>query len=96
MCKIEFSVPSNLRAHVRTHHEGFRFYCSQCPKNFFAKDSLDRHELTHAGVKEFQCEICPSAFYTHKELVRHQKYHQVGLYIFYIVVISNYYVLDPT
>ncbi|KAJ8932202.1 hypothetical protein NQ318_002836, partial [Aromia moschata] len=67
---------SNLRAHEKKYHEGVRFYCSKCTKEFLSKSSLDRHEKIHNGVKDFQCADCTSAFYTKKELLKHQKYHQ--------------------
>ncbi|XP_063930701.1 zinc finger imprinted 3-like isoform X2 [Zophobas morio] len=69
-------VRSNLRAHEKKHHEGVRFYCSQCTKAFCSKCSLERHERIHTGIKDFKCQACPSAFYTKKELLKHQRYHQ--------------------
>ena len=64
-----FSMPYNLTAHVKEHHEGIirprreysralSFHCQLpgCGKRFDRESRLVEHMRTHSGEKPFQCD----------------------------------------
>ncbi|XP_063697464.1 MDS1 and EVI1 complex locus protein EVI1-A [Culicoides brevitarsis] len=77
-CKkvAEFSDPSNLQRHIRTHHVGARSHaCPECGKTFATSSGLKQHTHIHSSVKPFQCEVCYKAYTQFSNLCRHKRMH---------------------
>ncbi|KAI8804189.1 hypothetical protein BJ742DRAFT_826078 [Cladochytrium replicatum] len=69
-----FDTMSNLRAHVRLHHDkGRTLSCTECSKTFLRKQDLDRHTATHLPneEKEHCCELCEMRFSRRDALISH-------------------------
>ena len=58
--------------HVHSEHEGKRYKCEDCGKEYRSKDNLGRHRKIHAGVR-FDCPHCPASFGQKAPLTRHIK-----------------------
>uniref|UniRef100_A0A336LKQ1 CSON011437 protein n=1 Tax=Culicoides sonorensis TaxID=179676 RepID=A0A336LKQ1_CULSO len=72
----EFSDPSNLQRHIRTHHVGARSHaCPECGKTFATSSGLKQHTHIHSSVKPFQCEVCYKAYTQFSNLCRHKRMH---------------------
>ncbi|KAI8803776.1 hypothetical protein BJ742DRAFT_827443 [Cladochytrium replicatum] len=78
-----FRSASNLRNHIKLHHEvGRTFSCEAagCDKMFFRKQDLERHASTHLpkGVKPFECDACGTRFTRADALSRHFRANRCG------------------
>ncbi|KAI8810385.1 hypothetical protein BJ742DRAFT_801644 [Cladochytrium replicatum] len=78
-----FRSASNLRNHIKLHHEvGRTFACetASCDKMFFRKQDLERHASTHLpkGVKPFECDACGTRFTRADALSRHFRANRCG------------------
>lgn len=72
----EFTDPSNLQRHIRTHHVGARSHaCPECGKTFATSSGLKQHTHIHSSVKPFQCEVCFKAYTQFSNLCRHKRMH---------------------
>lgn len=72
----EFTDPSNLQRHIRTHHVGARSHaCPECGKTFATSSGLKQHTHIHSSIKPFQCEVCLKAYTQFSNLCRHKRMH---------------------
>ncbi|XP_022320589.2 transcription factor IIIA-like [Crassostrea virginica] len=46
-CQRSYLEPRNLYAHVRSFHDGHKFTCDECQKQFTTKQRLNHHRRTH-------------------------------------------------
>ena len=66
-------VPGNLVRHYESIHEGKRYHCEHCGKNFTQQSQLKSHkESAHQGIR-YHCNFCSRVFTIKGELNRHKK-----------------------
>ncbi|XP_058834104.1 zinc finger protein ZFP2-like [Topomyia yanbarensis] len=80
VCKLDFSLLEEKRAHVKTVHPSEvtkrSFICALCSASFDCRARLKDHWLTH-GERRFNCKFCPKKFHTHARLRKHMRSHRV-------------------
>ena len=77
-CDKQFKSESQMKAHHRVHHNGFKFACTLCPAKFIYKNQYESH-LVHEHNQERQhaCEYCGQRFIQKSHYNRHIKlYHR--------------------
>ena len=60
-----------LKDHVKVRHEGFRFNCDLCEREFTQSSNLNYHKIAHSGKVAFKCSKCPRSFYETARLKKH-------------------------
>ena len=75
--KLFYSI-GNMRAHVKSHHDGKgRFHCQMCEKTFSSKISLQYHEkCSHSNGGQIACENCDEKFSNFDSYSSHRKSHR--------------------
>ena len=80
LCGKQFLRNSSLYTHVKTIHEGIRFKCNVCKRDFSSKQMAVTHEFNVHGEGENtvrKCETCGEEFRYFSNLNRHiKKIHQ--------------------
>ena len=76
-CKICGSYVTGYLEHLKTHKEGKRFKCPQCPKTFSRSHGIHNHMLTHTGERPHLCYVCGASFKLKDSLREHTARHQV-------------------
>lgn len=71
LCDRIFATPHQLRLHGTVEHNGFRFQCTQCRKQFRHNQHFKQHINHHSATKSFICEACGKALKTKGSLDRH-------------------------
>ena len=62
-CGAAYFTKHGLTKHIKRVHEGLRYNCLKCDKNFSEKNVLKHHmESVHEGKRKFPCELCPKTF----------------------------------
>ena len=70
-CDYSCRRKDQIKLHQATKHEGFRFKCTKCEKEFLCVTHRNRHiRLEHEGFR-FQCDQCDYAAKTKPSLQRH-------------------------
>ena len=64
----------NYKSHMQA-HEGIRYHCQYCSKEFVAKKSLQYHLSQHTGQYRFTCEECGEGFNDKSKFQKHVKLH---------------------
>ena len=63
----------NLGEYKRAVHEGIKFPCGQCGKQFSHKGDVAKHQrAVHAGIK-YPCGQCDKEFSSMTNLARHRR-----------------------
>lgn len=65
--------------HLQQHkkcHEGQRYGCEHCGKQFTHPRNLQRHRLIHTGARPYVCPQCNKAFNQSTHLYKHINIHQ--------------------
>lgn len=71
ICDRIFATPHQLRFHGTVEHNGFRFQCTKCPKQFRHNQHFKQHINHHSATKSFICDACGKAVKTKGTLDRH-------------------------
>ena len=58
-----------------TVHNGIRFHCEDCKKQFSSKANLRRHMIIHSGEKLYNCKQCFKSFNQNSHLKAHTLVH---------------------
>jgi len=74
-CDKRFHSRTRYSMHIKTQHEGLKYECKLCGKEFLSSDGLKAHRNIHMGVKPYQCDQCGSAFFDSRKLGLHMKKH---------------------
>ena len=62
-----------LTTHIKSVHEGVKYACNQCDKQYTDHSSLRKHiQSTHEGV-EYACNECDQQFTQQTTLTTHMK-----------------------
>ena len=73
VCGRGFNCINSFRVHCRN-HEGYRYQCSQCVRDFASSASHRVHVLRdHEKVKKYQCKYCGQRFWDSSNLSKHVK-----------------------
>lgn len=67
------AVPSQLKYHIKYHHDPDIYRCKICNSQEFDPKSLEQHQRRIHGVKDLVCTICDTAFLKEAFLERHNK-----------------------
>ena len=59
-CDSKYTFKRGLRRHIKSTHEGVKYFCNQCDMQFTRNDHLNTHIQTmHEGVKyKYACNKC--------------------------------------
>jgi len=74
-CHEQFSCPSKLASHLRSHPEIDPLKCPVCSKEYSSSTSLTTHLRTHTGEKPFSCSHCHKSFNQSSHLTTHMRVH---------------------
>ena len=67
-------VPNTIQEHIKAVHEGVKFKCESCNKEFNKKQIMRRHmKYIHEGQRNFSCKICAYQAYQSSDLKLHVK-----------------------
>ena len=73
-CPLMFTLPINLKRHIKRVHEGIKNHqCDVCEKKFASKNEVKEHMTMHTGEKAYKCEECGKAFSQLSSLYGHRK-----------------------
>ena len=72
-CENRYLDRNCYRRHVKIEHEGLRYECKLCGKEFRNAEGLKNHRNIHLGIKPFLCDKCDSAFTNSACLRKHMK-----------------------
>ena len=72
-CENRYLDRNCYRRHVKIEHEGLRYECKLCGKEFRNAEGLKNHRNIHLGIKPFMCDKCDSAFTNSACLRKHMK-----------------------
>lgn len=76
MCEKQFSISTELDAHIHSHKEEFPFECTICQKRVKSKEALRMHIMRmHSGETSISCEICQKKFKYSSTYQKHMKDH---------------------
>ena len=77
-CDKSFHSETQMRAHYRVHHTGFKFECFICPAKFIYKNQYESHMVhEHNQERQHACEYCGQRFIQKSHYNRHVKlYHR--------------------
>ena len=76
LCEKRFYSKQHLKVHIQSAHEGKRFKCNSCEKEFKSNSILRKHNLIHDGVS-FACNSCDKKFSRREMLREHeQSFHK--------------------
>ena len=74
LCRRGFIRSGHYKEHMRS-HEGLKYNCEYCSKQFIYKQDLQYHLSTHTGNYRFLCEKCKTGFNKksqfEKDLINH-------------------------
>ena len=75
-CGKSYFDAGTLRRHIRTIHEGHKYYqCKSCDKPFIRAECLKKHiQTVHEGYKYYICDSCGKSFSTTENLKNHISY----------------------
>uniref|UniRef100_A0A0L8H4Y4 C2H2-type domain-containing protein n=1 Tax=Octopus bimaculoides TaxID=37653 RepID=A0A0L8H4Y4_OCTBM len=74
-CSKQFTKPSQLLYHTRSHTGERPFKCDVCDKAFVSNSHLLRHSRTHSSVKSHICDTCGRGFSQRYSLMTHENIH---------------------
>ena len=70
---VKISHEGGIAKHQRAVHEGIKYPCGQCGKQFSRKGDVATHQKAiHEGVK-YPCGQCDKEFSSKTSLARHQR-----------------------
>ena len=76
MKKVGKNNKTKLKIHRENKHEGVRWPCDQCDKQFREKSVLQKHiKGVHEGVR-FNCKLCDFEAPYQSSLINHMKNHK--------------------
>ena len=67
-CNYQATTNNNLAEHYRGVHEGVKYLCGQCDKEFSQRE----HQRAHAGVK-YICQQCNHQTTSQENIAQHQR-----------------------
>lgn len=70
-CGQMLSSVAALKAHQKSHVDGFPHMCEKCGKGYKFKRYFLIHAMKHKGTKPFLCDMCGRGFYVITNLKRH-------------------------
>ncbi len=79
-CSKMYTSDSGLQIHMRKHTGKFKFWCSQCERDFPHRTAYRDHMDKHEGIT-FPCQKCTKRFQTRISLKYHQSEH-TGVYLY--------------
>ena len=76
VCKVGFTLQSNLKKHSREHSKEKIFHCDICTQRFSTVKILQRHQIIHTGEEPYNCEFCGKQFLFLRLLQQHEFTHK--------------------
>ena len=78
-CKTKFRHKSSLNKHIRSKHEGIRYFCDSCDYQVPFKCDLKNHmDVVHKGIR-YSCNNCEYASTSERNLKKHIEIIHEGL-----------------
>ena len=77
-----------MKKHIQTVHDGVKYPCDQCEKQFTQQSNLNKHILSpHEGIK-YPCGQCTKQFTELGSLKKHMKAIHLKVKYYWLVLLS--------